>query len=907
MGPEQKLTCGLIHVTDWIVPSKLSPPVPLHEPVKRESLLASMGRLLNVRAGIIHAPAGYGKSTLLAQWRESLLADRVPVAWLSLDEYDSDPFQFLAYLMEACRLGGFVAAAEFRDASQSVTGSPAVAVRAAVVTALARSHGDHVIILDDFHRAQSAENCDVVDVLLADLPANVHTVISTREYPDQLTLADLRVRDSLFEITQSALQFSTTEIRGYLGDLVDPDATVNWARQLFERTEGWPIALQTVRRWLKEGASLDETLAEISGRSSDLVDYFLEQVFEKLDSGEQQFLLRTSILERVNGELGDLLCERHDSWDVLERLERRDLFVAALDRDRAWYRYHRLFSEFLQERLRRQEVSAIHQLHGLAANWFHERGFVNEAIQHALRSQSSAQLASLFEDLGGWQYALQGHVGIVQRIMENLQGEVVQHFPRAWLARIFLACRVGERARAESEFQRFAEGYLENPDTDRLLICEGRIMECLIRRYSDRETNDTEIQQMEQMGELLPNDNHELNAVCYNLLCSLHGRMGRIDKAMAAGDQAIMHFRRMGSQWGEVFIYFHQGWACLQQARLRDAEALYREGYELAVENFGEDHDSAAIGRALLAEVAYEKNNLHEAGQLLDQSLDHIERFDAWIEVYVAAYSTAIRLARARGEERHIADIVRRSRSTAANRGLGRLALIIDAYRKDFRRHDQLASSGVDAWNVDTTGLEFSGSDLVMRFLDASVRARGLILAGQFQEAVDLLAERASEAREKNFVRSYITLSLLLATAHWKRGQHEVAVQAFEAALAPALFEGLKRPFIDEGDLLAGVLSELSAASEKRRGNRLRDAFIAELNGEITAARRQSSNKPSQLSPREKEVMRFLIQGRSNREIADAMELSVNTVKFHLKNIFGKLGVASRKEAVSATIRKRLL
>ena len=377
---------------------------------------------------------------------------------------------------------------------------------------------------------------------------------------------------------------------------------------------------------------------------------------------------------------------------------------------------------------------------------------------------------------------------------------------------------------------------------------------------------------------------------------------------MAAGDQAIMHYRRVGSQWGEVFIYFHEGWACMAHARMRDAEALYREGYQLAVENFGEDHDSAAIGRALLAEVAYEKNNLHEAGQLLDNALDHIERFDAWFEVYLAAYSTAFKLARARGDERALAEALRRARATATNRGLARLARAIDAYKLDFEQHDRIAQAGrvseeiISSWNPG--GDE---SDPVMHHLNTCVAARALILAGRYDAAAQLLEMEAAEARRRQFMRSFITLSLLLATARWKEGRHEAAIKAFEAALSPALFEGLKRPFIDEADLLAGVIGELTAASEQRRGNRLRDVFLAELLVEIDGAGSKARGDGSELSPREQQVLRFLIQGRSNREIAEAMRLSINTVKFHLKNTFGKLGVNSRQEAVSVTIRRRLI
>ncbi|WP_405236093.1 LuxR C-terminal-related transcriptional regulator [Lentisalinibacter orientalis] len=889
-------------VADWVIASKLAPSVRLRQPVGRDGLLSRLDEILTARAGLVHAPAGCGKSAVLAEWRESLLSRSIPVAWYSLDEYDQDPFQFLTYLTEACRAAGFSAGFEFPDSRQGFSNSPSVAVRAAVVTALGRCRGPHVIILDDFHRADAPEVRDLVHMLLADLPEDIHLVISAREYPEKLSLADLRMREALVEVDQADLRFSVAEIESFLGSLVQPGVRAGWAEELFERTEGWPVALQTVRLWLAEGATMEDTLREVSGRSSDLVDYFLEQVLNNLGAEEQRFLLRTSILERVNGELGDLLCGRHDSWQILERLERRDQFVHALDRDRAWYRYHRLFSEFLQERLRRQSEAQLRELHGMAAGWFGEHGHTQEAVQHALGSGDPERIAGLLESLGGWHYALLGHVGIVEHAMSKIPAEVTQRYPRVWLARMFLTARVGEVAAAEREFGEFAARHLNDPSTDRQLECEGRLMESLLARYGDRDIGESEVRKLEQLGETLANDNHVMKAVCYNLLCALYGRTGRLDEAMAAGDQAIMHFRRMGSQWGEVFIYFHEGCACMAQARLRDAEALYREGYELAVENFGAGHDSAAIGRAFLAEVEYEKNNLYAAGQLVEEALAHIERFDAWFDVYLAAYSTALKIARARRDAAAQQNIVRRAKSTAVNRGITRLALAIDLLQAGY---GELPPG--DGGNAGAAQDHNGSTDPVMHHLHIWRAGRALLAAGEYDRAARLLAPEADRARRRRHHRSLITLSLLLAAALWKLGRQEEAHAAFEAALAPALFEGLKRPFLDESDVLADVIAELAAASERRRGNRLRDVFLTELATEMRSAARRPGEPESALSPREQEVLRFLIQGRSNREIADAMDLSINTVKFHMKNIFGKLGVNSRKDAVSATIRRRLL
>jgi LuxR family maltose regulon positive regulatory protein len=895
-------------VANWIVRSKLNPSVPLHELVRREPLLTRLDGVLNARAAIVHAPAGYGKSTLLAQWHSTLKRRGIPVAWLALDDYDTDPFQFLAYIMEACMEGGFCTAFDFPDSLQSFSGSPHLAYRAAMLTILGKCQGPHVLILDDFHRANVGEVRDVVNVLLTDLPEEFRIVVSTREYPASLSLADLRVRGALVEITQSNLQFSDTDIQSYLGGVLDPAESNDWLEELSRRTEGWPIALQTVRRWIKEGATLEETLRRVSGRSSDLVDYFLEQVFDKLEGPEREFLLHTCILERVNGELGDALCGSGGSWEMLERLERRELFVNSVDHERTWFRYHPLFSEFLRERLRRHSDALLRDLHSRAVAWFRKQGHQSEAVQHALSSRNPDLLADLLESLGGWHYALQGHIGIVERVLNITPIDLVQKNPRLWLAHIFMLVRRGDLENAEREFTLFAERYLEDSSTDAVLQCEGRMMECLLGRYADRDISEQEIRQLEALSQRFPHDNHVMNAVCYNLLCAMHARFGRLEASIAAGDQAIMHFRRVGSIWGEVFIYFHEGSACMARARLRDAEALFREGFNLAVEHFGTDSDSAAIGRAFLAEVAYEKNNLHEAGRLLDEALPHIERFDAWFDVYLAAYSTAMKLARQRRDGTALIDLTRRAKSTAANRRLPRLSRAIDACRLGFDQHDRiLQHDSVPAGDSTQPGVERDTADPVMRHLSSCIAARGYLLAGEFDKAVVLLEAEAEHAREHTLIRSFITLSLLLATARWKQGRHEAAIAAFEAALAPALFEGLKRPFIDEGDLLAGVVRELTTASEQRRGNRLRDVFLTELTAEMDKAGAGPRDDGSQLSPRERQVLRYLIQGRSNREIAAAMGLSINTIKFHIKNIFGKLGVSSRKDAVSATIRQHLL
>ena len=873
--------------------------------MERERLVRKLDDALGYRAAILHAPAGFGKTSLLAQWHRSLVDREIPTAWLSLDDNDRDLFHLLTYLMEACRSSGLVSGDQVLPPPGGVAGTPGRDMVGAFVTELGKCAATAVLILDDFHRAESRENCRAVNQFFSHLPSNIHIVLSAREYPSALSLADLRARDELLEVDHASMEFSEPEIRSWLGSLVDDSAPDDWPAQLRARTEGWPIALNTVRHWLSDGAPSQATLGQLSGRSSDLSDYFLEQVFQALDPPTQSFLMNTSILERVHGDLANLLCESEDAWATLENLERRDLFVQSLDRERVWYRYHRLFAEFLQERMRRRSDGDPGHLHRIAARWFEERGFVTEAVQHGLASRDPVTVAALFESLGGWHHGLKGHVGVLDRALSIVSDELLATHPRLWLGKIFLAVRRGETKQAETMFERLEARCADAAGGNAEIDSELTIMRSLLNRYADNDITAGELDRLERLSDTLAPDNDLMHAVRCNLLCVMHAQCGAFDACMAAGDKAIRHFRAMGSVFGETFIYFHEGYACMVQGRLRDAEVLYGAGRDLALEHFGESSDLAAIAGAFLAEAAYEKNNLAEAKRLLDASLPHIERFDAWLEVYVAAYTTAMKLARSAPGRETVAEFRARARATAVSRRLPRLRAIIDMQELEL---DYL-SRNVPQNDRPVDDVEISQQDVAdhatLTCLRTSVRARSSLHCGDINGAAALLEHECRKSRERGLIRSLVSQSILLAVARWQQGAHDAAVTAFEEALALSLFEGIKRPFIDEGEALVEVIGDLTRGSESRRGNRLRDHFLAELTMEIGAANSRTRSGSDDLTPREREVLRYLVQGRSNREIAEAVPISVNTVKFHLKNIFGKLGVSTRQDAVSASIRRR--
>lgn len=886
------------NISGFVARAKLSPsPLPtncIERAVLRECALGVQEH----RVVVVHAQAGYGKTTLLHQLFAYLCQRKGKVAWLSLDEFDQQLEQFVRYLLESCVEAGFF------ERQQWPEGADTEHIQRFLLATLSSCSGNHVVILDDFHRAASDEVVQCMNYLIEDLPKNVRIVIGSREVPESLITADLRLHDQLFEISDAELKFSSDEIAAYFEPYLAGEGAQPEVAELLLQTEGWPAALQMIRRRLHEAGDLPTTLQELTGRSADLAEYFLEQVFNQLGPEQQEFLVRTSILERVNGDLGNSLCDRGEGWRVLEELQRRDFFVSAVDADGEWFRYHRLFSEFLLQRLRSQ-VPGREALHGRAARWLRQNGYLLEAVQHALASGEKELLAELLESMQGWQYALTGSIGLVQRILSELDAQTIKRFPRVWLASMYLTIRKGRIAQAKAEVAELrAQSGARVEDSQ--LESEIEVFSALVDRYGD-EFNPQQLETLEQLGETLPIDNHLIHAVRCNLLCAFYASSGRYARCLRAGDQAIAHFRACGSVFGEVFIYFHQGFACLQEARLRDAESLFMEGKTLATEQLA-GGDLVAIGEAFHALLSATADRLSDAQAHLDAALNHIERADGWFEVYASGYEVALAIAAREEDSWQFEQILERAVATSRHRQLPRLQQLMHIWRAD----RAISTGGVTREEVRSTceawsrALDDTAHPLIRRTLVLAL-VRNCIRIGDDEKSATLLRGELARSQSEGHLLTSISFAILLGCAQWRLGHRAEALEAFEFAVSSSVFEGVKRPFVEEREFLSPIMPHLTQAMSNRRANRLRDGFLAQLKVALDTQPSVKRRSHDFLSRREKQVLHLLLEGLTYSEMADELCLSINTIKFHLKNLYGKLGVENRREAIRSAARTRLL
>jgi len=890
----------------WLLQGRLSPPAFRVSLLKRPALARLETQGLGRKAVVLSAPAGYGKTALLSQWRDSLEARGVATAWLTLTPADTDPAQLLTYITMSLIAAGAALGPLENLAAQWFADTPIPAAVASLAGHLSQNARPLVLIVDDLHNAPRAVADQVLGPLLQPGLPHLHLAFAGRVRPT-LPLAGLRARGELLEIEADALRFDDAALVTLLPDLTEAQRSL-----LAARTEGWPVALQLARLWLDAKPDRIQLIAGFSGYTAEVAEYLTEQVLADLPPDICRTLELTSPLEAVATDIVTAVTGSPTAWPEVIALPGLAHLVVPLDEARNWYRLHPLLADYLRNRLRARAPDVETQCHARASAWFESQNMYHEAVQHAVAARDLARAASLIEKTGCWELVLFGGAGLMRALLAEIPVDRISDFPRVGLCRALVDAKSGALVDARRHFEHAAravtsEGRVPPPSTPvgrDLLIVRG-----LIARYEDLPIENDALKKIYADIEALAPEDGVGRATLLNTGCLIGLGLGEMNAAYDVCDRAVREVRKIGSLLGINYCSIHLGLATLQLGRRREAEAIFREASELAEENFGADSGLRAAADVHLAVALTTRGEHHGAAKLLNRSLAQVEAYDGWLDVYAEGYAAAISNALASGSLQGAEEYIERGSATAARRGLRRLERLMAAHRA------RLAVRGgrLDDARAHVTWRAGDWRRDPFRWREHyahGIAAAELALAsGDLALGRGILADIAEAAEAGSRAREIRAIAFLDAAAQFASGMRDESAASVIRLLESALREDDTEFLTDSGGLAVPLLQHSRQWARDQSGSSLvRQAINQALAHLATVGVRGPSAAGSGLlSGRELEVLTELMQESSNKVIARALQMTENTVKFHLKNIFQKLGVRHRAQAVRAAREQGLI
>lgn len=871
----------------WITRAKLDAPVQQVREVERTHLLAQLDLFLEKRLGLIVAPAGFGKSTLMAQWRDRQRSRRNFVAWLSLDEADSEPLQLFSYLVVALERSGVELGSLVKLAEQGLMNSMLRSATSAMLESIAQAGARVVLILDDYHRVSGPAVDRLMNTILGAAPHNFTIILASRHRPN-LDLPRLLAAGVASEIDADALRISRAEIETVLDPAMEPAAM----DLLHARTEGWPVAIQLARFLLQSENRGLALLEMFKGDSGHIAAYLTDQVLCSISEEERLFLLQTSILERFNAPLADAATGRTDSRDMLARLGHLNALLVPLAEPAGWFRYHHLFAEYLQGQLQRDYSSSIASLHLKASLWFEENEDLADAVRHAREAGDLPRCAALIEQAGGWELILFGGIGYLRNLLGNIPPGAISDFPRSQIALAYLYLKDGRLAEARSLFEVARDAgrdALDDGPLARDLLNVGALLD----GYEDKRTPAVFDRLAATIAKQRASDPMTIAILtCEQSLTAL--ALGRIPEAEVCAQEAMRSMRRARTILGLTYSTLHAGLAALYQGRFSIAEAHFGAACRMALDNFASDPGLKAQSHLLVAVLAYWRGKgADRNGADFRSAIEHVEAYDGWFELYANGLQVECDLA-----NEGPAEAITRARRIAADRGLRRLELLADV-------QSLLYNSGTGGHAV-ARQLQLALPQGIWRrdpFLWRPFVASRLALArhlvdGNRAAAVQGLDDALECCRTTGATIFLIDTLAARAAILDRSGDRTGALADLIEALSMAAPEHIARPFIRSRDLVPLLRTILKTARSEYI-----DVIVTEFAKDILSMVAPSNDVGdggmSALSAREREVFEELVEGRSNKEIARSLGMTENTVKFHLKHIFLKLEVQNRGQAIA--------
>jgi LuxR family transcriptional regulator, maltose regulon positive regulatory protein len=862
---------------------------------------------------VVSAPAGFGKTTLLADWSQR---SELPVAWVSLDERDDDPVRFLLYLIAAIgtvhedfgkNTRAFLGSLESREELEPVL--------TALSNEILELPGDFVLVLDDYHSVRSETIHDVLAFLLDHWPPPMHLIIAGRTSPP-LPLPTLRARGNLVEIGAPDLRFTHEEAADFLGRTMGLNLTAERVEALEKGTEGWIAGLQLAAHALKDREAEFRSMEAVGGGARHVFDYLAEEVLSRQPEDVREFLLETSIVETLSGPLCEALTGTTNGREMLEKLERDNLFLVPLDDEGRYYRYHHLFAAFLRERLGRERPDAIPELHRRAGLWEEADGCLSGAIEHALAAEDFDRAADLIEEETGVRRTYVD-ASLLLRWLKTLPEDLVRRRPQlsllyAWALVHSGALEETERRLWDTEESLGLDAGASTAglsDEERTMLGEICIIRARVAAMRENAPLTTELSN--RALDLLPEGELHLRGDVALDLGHAYCQVADLESASEAFAKAAATGRAADDLRTALFGLRYQASQEISRGRLRKAEELLSDGQRLAESRSDGVPSVAGIIHAGMGELLYERGDLDEARRLLEEGIEHGRR-SGEAKILVYCYVNLARVLMARGDAEGAHYLIRKAG------GLTPKWPLIWAWRARFWLEQGDVESAA-RWSREYEATE----DYISypRHFERITMARVLLGEGRTDEALDSLGNLLENAVSEGRMAHEIELRVLLALTSERLDATNETLEHLERALTLAEPEGFVRVFIDEGLPMAALLERVIRAPRDDGSHNgppqiAPDIYAGTLLEHIALQAADSGNGTPRngrapgiepLSGREVEVLELVAAGRSNAEIAGELYLSVGTVKAHVHHIFGKLLVRNRSQAVARARELRLL
>ena len=887
-----------------ILATKLYIPPPRAKIVLRPRLIERLNE--GSKLTIISASAGFGKTTLLSAW----VADcGRPVAWLSLDESDSDLSRFLTYVIAALQAIQPALGENLLATLQTPQPPPIETLLTSLLNEISALPDDPstgsgqclILILDDYHLLDSKAVDSALTFLVEHQPPQLRLIIASREDPP-LPLARLRVRNQLTELRAADLRFTPAEAAEFLNQMMGLNLSAEDIAALDKRTEGWIAGLQLAALSMQGHASRDAAsfIKSFTGSHHFILDYLVEEVLQSQPEPVRNFLLQTAILDRLSSPLCNAVTGQEDGRGMLEALERGNLFVIPLDDQRQWYRYHHLFAEVLLAHLREAQPDRVSMLHLRASEWYEQNGLRSDAIRHALAAEDFERAAGLIEL--AWPAAEEGSIqqatwlGWVKRLSE----ELVRARPvlNVWYAYALLGS--GEMEAAESRLKD-AEQWLVSADTMKAQLETPPVEMVVVDQEQFRylpatiavghayiaqafgNISDT-VRYASRVLELTEADSFR-HSQASMMLGMTHWASGDLEAAERVFAEYAMKLRTVGNIPDAISTSVVLADIRLALGRLHEAINTLEQLLQFVIDQ-GEPIplDAADLHREL-SKLHLEQGNLEAAAQHLQRSKELGEK----AQLPVSRYRLCIDQARLNETQGDLE---------------GALALLDEAQRLYIRSplpdFSPISALKARIWVAQGSltkalewareqGLSVNDAPSYLREFEHLTLARVLIArhqsdweTGAIHEAIGLLERLLQAAEEGKRMGSVIEILAVLALAHAAQGDIPPALVSLERALTLAEPEGYVRIFLDEGKPMAELL---------KRAGKNKSSFL-----EKQVISSQPLIEP--LSENEMEVLRLLRTELSGPEIARERMVSLSTIRTHTQHIYAKLGVNNRRAAV---------